>query len=159
MVAFENNALLRIDFPKCGKLVLLSLSRSDSKEIEWLAPPLYKRRRFRAQVFGFPGPVTHDDLRVWAEKNNTCPGEEAKEAYLWRHAARKAIYSRLSRNHRRMTIIHNSMATYLQSMCIVVGTNFNAKDMGATQDVELLESLDDAIDMGTPWDGFTMSRG
>lgn len=41
------------------------------------------------------------------------------------------------------------MATYLQWMCIVVGTNVNAKDMETTQDAEL-KSLYDAIDMGNP---------
>jgi hypothetical protein len=146
-----------VNYIAYGKLPLILLSRSaDSKQIEWVppAPPLYKKRQVRAQVFGFP--VTHDDLRVWAEKHNTRP--EA-EAYLRRHAARKAICSRLPRNHRRITLIHNPMATYLQSMCIVVGTNFNAKDMEITQDAELVKSLYDAIDMGNPPGWFYMSRG
>lgn len=33
-------------------------------------------------------------------------------------------------------------------MCFVVGTNFNAKDMEPAQNVELIKSLFDAIDMG-----------
>jgi hypothetical protein len=40
------------------------------------------------------------------------------------------------------------MATYSQSICFVVGTNFNAKDMEPAQNVELIKSLFDAIDMG-----------
>jgi hypothetical protein len=44
-------------------------------------------------------------------------------------------------------------------MCIVVGTNFNAKDMETTQDAELIKSLHDAIDMGNPPGWFYVSQG
>jgi hypothetical protein len=51
------------------------------------------------------------------------------------------------------------MAPYSQSMCFVVGTNFNAKDMEPAQNVELIKSLYDAIDMGNRPGWFYMSRG
>ena len=140
-----------------GKLLLILLSRSTNlKQIEWVppAPPLYKKCQVRSQVFGFP--LTHDDIQVWAENHNIRP---ESEAYVRYDAALKAICSRLPRNHRRMTIIHNPMATYLRSMCIVVGTNFNAKDMETTQDAELIKSLYDAIDMGNPPGWFYVSQG
>jgi len=43
-------------------------------------------------------------------------------------------------------------------MCFVVGTNFNARDMELTQDVELLKLLYDAIDMGNRPGWFYMSH-
>jgi hypothetical protein len=62
----------------------------------------------------------------------------------------EGICSRLPHNHCRLTIIHNPMATYLQLMCIIVGTNVNAKDMETTQDAKLIKLLYDTIDMGNP---------
>jgi hypothetical protein len=51
------------------------------------------------------------------------------------------------------------MAPYSQSMCFVVGTNFKAKDMEPAQNVALIKSLYDAIDMGNRPGWFYMSRG
>jgi hypothetical protein len=66
---YKYASITNVNYIAYGKLPLILLSRSDSKQIEWvpLAPLLYKKRQVRAQVFGFP--VTHDDLRVWAEKH------------------------------------------------------------------------------------------
>jgi hypothetical protein len=150
------SSITNVSFIIYGKLALTLLSRHDSKQEELVmppAPPLYKKRQVPAQVFGFP--VTEDDLSVWAERHNT-PGEDD---HYRRHSAWKAICSRLPRNHRRITIIRNPMAPYSQSMCFVVGTNFNAKDMEPAQNVELIKSLYDAIDMGNRPGWFYMSRG
>jgi hypothetical protein len=59
---YKYASITNVNYIAYGKLPLILLSRSDSKQIE-----LYKKRQVRAQVFGFP--VTHDDLRVWAEKH------------------------------------------------------------------------------------------
>jgi hypothetical protein len=137
---------------------VLSLpSRSpDSKQEEWVvqpAPPLYKKHQVRAQVFGFP--VSEEDLRAWAETHNTRPG---KKDHVRRDGAWKAICSRLPPNQRRAAIIRNAMPSRLVSMCIVVGTNFNTKDMQPTQNIELIKSLYDAIDMGNRPGWFYMDR-
>ncbi|KAF8803432.1 hypothetical protein BYT27DRAFT_6738016 [Phlegmacium glaucopus] len=107
------------------------------------APPLYKKGQVRCQAFGFP--VTEDDLHTWAEKHNTCAG---KKDNVRRHAAWRAICSRLPPNHRRITTIRDAMPSRSVSLCFVIGSNLNAKDMGLTQDVELIKLLSDAIDMG-----------
>ncbi|KIL62658.1 hypothetical protein M378DRAFT_165491 [Amanita muscaria Koide BX008] len=131
---------------------------TDSKQEEWVvaqAPPLYKKRQVRAQVFGFP--VTQDDVRAWAEAHNI-PEEDD---HYRRQDAWKAICSRLPHNHRdrRLTIIHNPMAYSKQSMCIVIGTNFNVKDMERAQNLELIKSLYDAVDMGIRPGWFYVSQG
>jgi hypothetical protein len=51
------------------------------------------------------------------------------------------------------------MAAYGQLMCIIVGSNLNAKDMETTQDAELMKSLYDAIDIGNPSGWFYISQG
>ncbi|KIL62664.1 hypothetical protein M378DRAFT_165510, partial [Amanita muscaria Koide BX008] len=131
---------------------------TDSKQEEWVvapAPPLYKKRQVRAQVFGFS--VTQDDIRAWAEAHNI-PEEDD---YYRRQDAWKAVCSRLPRNRRdrRLTIIHNPMTHSKQSMCIVIGSNLNAKDMERAQNLELIKSLYDAIDMGKRPGWFYVSQG
>ncbi|KAM6488805.1 hypothetical protein JOM56_015742 [Amanita muscaria] len=106
---------------------------TDSKQEEWVvapAPLLYKKRQVRAQVFGFP--VTQDDIRAWAEAHNI-PEEDD---YYRRQDAWKA-----------------------QSMCIVIGSNLNAKDMERAQNLELIKSLYDAVDMGKRPGWFYVSQG
>ncbi|KAF8238550.1 hypothetical protein L208DRAFT_1241613, partial [Tricholoma matsutake] len=123
---------------------------------EWvmpLVPPLCKKRQVPTQVFSFP--FTEDDLSVWAERYNI-PGEDN---HYRRHSAWKAICLRLPCNHHHIMIIRNPMAPYSQSMCFVIGTNFKAKDMEHTQNVELIKSLYDAIDMGNCLGWFYMSWG
>ncbi|KAF8803430.1 hypothetical protein BYT27DRAFT_7195725 [Phlegmacium glaucopus] len=106
------------------------------------APPLYKKGQVRCQAFGFP--VKEGDLVAWAEKHNIRVG---KKNYIRRDAAWRAICSRLPPNHRRITTIRDAMPSRSASLCFVVGTNLNDKDMELTQDVELIKLLSDAIDM------------
>ncbi|KAM6496628.1 hypothetical protein JOM56_007101 [Amanita muscaria] len=139
-------------------LTLLSRSTDSKQEDleEWVvtpAPPLYKKRQVRAQVFGFP--VTQDDISAWAEAHNI-PEEDD---FYRRQDAWRAICSRIPRNHRRRTIIHNPMAYSKQSMCIVIASNLNAKDLERAQNPELIKSLYDAVDMGKRPRWFYMSRG
>ncbi|KIL62662.1 hypothetical protein M378DRAFT_165495 [Amanita muscaria Koide BX008] len=132
---------------------------TDSKQEdleEWVvtpAPPLYKKRQVRVQVFGFP--ITQDDIRAWADAHNI-PEEDD---YYKREDAWKAVCLRLPRNHRRLTIIHNPMTISKQSMCIVIGSNLNAKDMERAQNSELIKSLYDAVDMGKRPGWFYGSQG
>ncbi|KIL62652.1 hypothetical protein M378DRAFT_165480 [Amanita muscaria Koide BX008] len=113
---------------------------TDSKQEdleEWVvapAPPLYKKRQVRAQVFGFP--VTQDDISAWAEAHNI-PEEDD---FYRRQDAWRAICSRIPRNHRRPS-------------------NLNAKDLERAQNPEFIKSLYDAVDMGKRPGWFYMSRG
>ena len=57
---------------------------------------------------------------------------------------------RLPPNHRRITTILDQLPDDPDSvsLCFVVGTNLNAKDLALTQDAELIKLLYNAIDMG-----------
>ncbi|KAF8803429.1 hypothetical protein BYT27DRAFT_6737996 [Phlegmacium glaucopus] len=106
------------------------------------APPLYKKRQVRAQVFGFP--VTEEDLIAWAEKHNI---REGRENHIKSDAAWKAICARLPPNHRRIATIRDARPTRSVSLCFIIGSNLNAKDMELTQDVKVVKLLSDAVDM------------
>jgi hypothetical protein len=135
---------------------LISRSLDSKHELEeWVklpAPPLYQKREVRVQVFGFP--FTEDDLCAWADRHDIFPG---KRDHVRRDSAWRAIGFRLPLGHRRMSMIRDANGS--ATTCFVVGSNVTAKDMLLTQNIELIKSIYDAIDMGIRPGWFYLSRG